>query len=152
MSVANCWPARCYLRGPKRWKSLGCILPTTTMVMVVHTKGYGSPFLQSNLMPGDVHLCGPHMKRLAGQWFGTDTNMKQAVVYWLQYLTPVSSAMGYILKFWVLYCVQQADYIPFNPTIVQSTTNNHLSLSSVPCTCCGLYMAILREGSSSGIQ
>jgi len=48
--------------------------------------------------------------------------------------------------------VQQADYIPFNPTIVQWTTNNHLPLSSVPCTCCSFYMAILGEVSSKGIQ
>ena len=65
------------------------------MVMVLQAEVYGPSFLQSNLMPSDVHLCGPHMKCLAGQWFGTDTDMKQAVAYWLRHLTPVSSALGY---------------------------------------------------------
>jgi hypothetical protein len=44
------------------------------------------------------------------------------------------------------------DYTALNPTIAQSTRNNHLSLYNVPPTSVGLNIAILREVSNKGMQ
>jgi hypothetical protein len=41
--------------------------------------------------------------------------------------------------------MQYTDYMAFNPTNAQLTTNNHLSLYSVPPTCFSLSMTIIRR-------
>lgn len=72
--AANRLSARCSPRGPKRWKSLGPILPT------IFVTGYGTVagrlwttlLNSSDLVPIDFHLFGCPKKHLAVKRFATD--------------------------------------------------------------------------------
>jgi hypothetical protein len=48
------------------------------------------PPCSPNLVPSDFHLFVPLKKELAGMWFLTDADMKQAVTSWLQTLNTDS--------------------------------------------------------------
>jgi len=84
VSVAYCLPGRCFLRGPNEGKSLGPILSTRLVTVVIDHTLY-SPYLACS----DFCLYVPLKKHLACKQFATNADVKQAVTFWLQ--TPDTS-------------------------------------------------------------
>jgi hypothetical protein len=75
-SDSNHLPARCFVRTPNRWKSMGPILPTG--LTTVH--GATTERLWT-ILPKDL---GPLKKNLVGKRFAADVDVKRAVACWLQ--------------------------------------------------------------------
>jgi hypothetical protein len=65
---------------------LGLILPTgfVSGYIAVAEEVTDQPPRSLGLIPNGFHLFGPLKKHLAGKWFASDINMKQAVISWLQ--------------------------------------------------------------------
>jgi hypothetical protein len=77
-------PGRCFLRGPNKGKSLGPILPTRLVTVVMDHSPYSPDLTRS-----DFWLCVPLKQHMACKWFATNADVKQAVTFWLQ--TPDTS-------------------------------------------------------------
>jgi len=94
-SPANRLPAKCFLRSPKRWRSLGA--RSRTLGSVVHSLSGAGPVKISDgsLGPSDCHLCGPLKNHLAGKRFVTDDEEKRSATSQLLTLTPIYSTSEY---------------------------------------------------------
>jgi hypothetical protein len=87
-SDTNSLPVRCFEMGPKRWKSLVPIPPWTCDWLGHYDwEVMGNLSCGSNLMLSDTDLVGLLNEHLAGKWFETHANVKQAVTPWITVVT-----------------------------------------------------------------
>ena len=121
VSGANCLPARCFVRGPTRWKSLGSIMPPDLwMVAALWLVGCWQAALHSHVVRSVFHLFGPLMKSTDGTLFATDACYKAnlhklAPDTWLWFLvcwdTSLDTMMGIMkceidsLEVWIWFVV-----------------------------------------------
>lgn len=92
-SATNRLPAKCFLRSPKRWKSLDAISRS-----VVHSLSDAGPVKISDgsLGPSDCHFCEPLKKHMAGKRFAADDKEKRSATSSLLTLTPIYSKSEYV--------------------------------------------------------
>jgi len=104
--LRTCLPSRCFLRGPKRSKSLSPEVPTGLLTVQGATPVcYGPCCVTSQLAHSDLHLFGSLKKHLAGKGFATDADVKQAVTSCLQTLDTYLFYAGtqVLVPRWVRY-------------------------------------------------
>lgn len=91
-SATNSLPARCFVRGPKRWSHSARDRDSTER----HIHKHIASALQKAANPaGRMGPSGPPppqgriKKHLAGKWLVTDADLKQAISSWLRILTLI---------------------------------------------------------------
>jgi hypothetical protein len=83
-------PTRCLFWSLKRCKSQD---PYWQLDLLLVGAYEPLPF-SADLAPSDFHVCGSVQNYLADKQFAADTDMKQAVISWLQTLSTISSTPG----------------------------------------------------------
>jgi hypothetical protein len=93
--VTNHLPATCFLRDPKRWKSLCPILQTTPVTGYSITAGRMHLLHSPDLITSNFHPFGPLLKQPAGDKFATTQMWSKLPHHVYINLTLVSSMPGY---------------------------------------------------------
>jgi hypothetical protein len=96
VSGANCLPARCFVRSPTRWKSLGSIPPTDLwLVGALCLVGCRPAPPHSQCCAQWFPSLGPLIKSIDGKQFATDADTKPTFATCYRHLALISCMLGY---------------------------------------------------------